>query len=65
MIIPGLDIFIHIQIKLIGQRVMIRRGRRKYIYLLMIMDEMKGRWVKRGSRLASNNNNSGNILVRK
>jgi hypothetical protein len=49
--------------RIIFERRIIRKGRRKYIHLPMIMDEMEGRRVKRGSRLASNNNNSGNILV--
>jgi hypothetical protein len=49
--------------RIILERRLIQRGRRKHIRLLMVMDEMEGRWVKRGSRLASNNNNSSNILV--
>jgi hypothetical protein len=49
--------------RIILERQLIRRGRRKYICLPMVMDEIEGRWVKRGSRLTSNNNNSDNILV--
>jgi hypothetical protein len=74
-LIPGPDVFIHIQIKIdwpenngpriIPERRLIRRGRRKHIRLPIVMDEIEGRQVKRGSRLASNNNNSDNILVSK
>jgi hypothetical protein len=44
---------------------LIQRGRRKHIHLPIVMDEMEGQQVKRGSRLASNNNNLGNISVSK
>jgi SWIM zinc finger len=49
--------------RIIPERRLIRRDRRKHIRLPMFMDEMEGRRVKRGSRLASDNDNSGNILV--
>jgi SWIM zinc finger len=51
--------------RIIPERRLIRRGRRKHIRLPIVMDEIEGRRVKRGSRLASNNNNSYNILVSK
>jgi hypothetical protein len=51
--------------RIIPQQRLIRRGRRNHIHLSMIMDEMVGRQVKRGSRLESNNNNTGIILVSK
>jgi SWIM zinc finger len=49
--------------RIILERRLIRRGRRKHIRLPMVIDEMEGWQVKRGSKLASNNNNSSNILV--
>jgi hypothetical protein len=62
--------------RIISERRLIRRGRTKHIILVVwiqvglgscqfdfLKKSDQGRRVKRGSRLASNNNNSGNILV--